>query len=124
MQQKDIEKFAFLYLCGKKDRAMLTGKKRMTFQDFDRLVYITDVLGLDQMNLEIWNRFSPQFKEQLKALEGFFKDGCNDPEFKEYREDTQIHDEWFTDFCESAPDDEARELLINVFDVFQEEEKS
>lgn len=124
MRQKDMEKFAFLYLCGRKDRAMLTGKKRMTFQDFDRLVYITDVLGLDQMNLEIWNRFSPQFKEQLNALEGFFKDSCDDPEFKEYREDMQIHDEWFTDFCKSVPDDEARALLINTFDVFQEEEKS
>lgn len=122
MQQKDMEKFAFLYLCGQKDRAMLTGKKKMTFQDFDRLVYITDVLGLDQMNLEIWNRFSPQFKEQLNALEGFFKDGCSDSEFREDREDTQAHDKWFTDFCESAPDVETRELLINIFDIFHEEE--
>lgn len=53
MHQKDIEKFAFLYLCGQRDRDILTGKERMTFEDFDRLFYITDFLGLDQMNLEI-----------------------------------------------------------------------
>ena len=41
MGQKDIEKFAFLFLCGKKDRDILLGKARMTFSDFDRLTYLT-----------------------------------------------------------------------------------
>lgn len=35
MQQKDMEKFAFLYMCGQEDRDLLNGKKRMTFQDFN-----------------------------------------------------------------------------------------
>lgn len=122
MQQKDMERFAFLYLCGKKDRRMLAGKERMTFEDFDRLVYIADFLGLDQMNLEIWNRFSPQFRPQLEALEGLFKENCGDIGFREDKDDIQIHDKWLVDFCDSAPDDEARKLLINVFDVFHEEE--
>lgn len=122
MHQKDVERFAFLYLCGQKDRAMLAGKKRMTFQDFDRLVYIADVLGLDQMNLEIWNRFSPQFKGQLEALEGLFKEDCDDMEFREDRGEIQNHAQWFEDFCDSAPDSEAKEFLINIFDVFHEEE--
>ena len=43
MRQKDMERFAFLYLCGQRDKNLLAGEERMTFQDFDRLVYITDV---------------------------------------------------------------------------------
>ena len=46
MHQEDIEKFAFLYLCGQRDRDLLAGKERMTFEDFDRLSYITDFLGV------------------------------------------------------------------------------
>lgn len=118
MKQKDTERFAFLYLCSEKDRRMLAGKERMTFDDFDRLIYITDFLGLDQMNLEIWNRFSLQFRPQLEALEGLLKENCSDMGFREDKEDIRVHDKWLADFCESVPDDEARKLLINVFDVF------
>ena len=69
MRQKDIEKFAFLYLCGQRDKDILAGKERMTFQDFDRLTYITDFLELDQMNLEIWN------SENMRMISGFTING-------------------------------------------------
>ena len=34
--------FAFLFLCGKRDRAILMGIEKMTFSDLDRLTYVTD----------------------------------------------------------------------------------
>ncbi len=37
MHQKDMERFAFLFLCGKRDREILLGKEKMTFSDLDRL---------------------------------------------------------------------------------------
>ena len=46
MHQKDMERFAFLFLCGKRDREILLGKEKMTFSDLDRLTYVTDFLGL------------------------------------------------------------------------------
>lgn len=52
--KKDVERFAFLYLCGVKDKHMLLGKERMTFIDFERLTYLTDFFGLTDYNLEIW----------------------------------------------------------------------
>lgn len=82
MHQKDIERFAFLYLCGRRDRAILAGTERMTFEDFDRLAYITDFLGMDQMNLEIWNLFSWQFCEQFQAIERLRKENCRNMEFR------------------------------------------
>ena len=52
MHQSDIERFAFLFLCGKRDRAILMGIEKMTFSDLDRLTYVTDFLGLKLYNLE------------------------------------------------------------------------
>lgn len=115
MYQRDMERFAFLYLCGQRDRKLLTGEERMTFQDFDRLYYITDFLGLHQMNLEIWDRFSPQFKGQFEALERFLNENYNDTEAGGYEEDIQVYNKWFEDFCDAAPDDAAREFLIKEF---------
>ena len=54
MHQKDIERFAFLFLCGKRDRAILAGKEKMTFSDLNRLIYLLDYLGLDAYSLGIW----------------------------------------------------------------------
>ena len=33
MHQRDMERFAFLFLCGKRDRAILLGKEKMTFSE-------------------------------------------------------------------------------------------
>ncbi|WP_418417669.1 hypothetical protein [Blautia sp.] len=57
MHQSDIERFAFLFLCGKRDRAILLGREKMTFSDLDRLTYVTDFLGLTRLNLDIWNHY-------------------------------------------------------------------
>lgn len=121
MHQKDIEKFAFLYLCGQRDRDLLAGKERMTFEDFDRLSYITDFLGLDQMNLEIWNRFSPQFSRQFEAVGRLLKENCRDMELQEYEDDLRLYDRWLMQFCADAPDQETQEYLLKVMDLLIEE---
>ena len=38
MNQADIEKYAFLYFCGEKDRDILLENRKMTFEDLERLV--------------------------------------------------------------------------------------
>lgn len=65
MHQKDVERFAFLYLCGTKDRHMLLEKERMTFSDFERLTYLTDFFGLTDYNLEIWGSLQSSLKVSL-----------------------------------------------------------
>lgn len=117
MHQKDIERFAFLYLCGQRDRELLAGRENMTFQDFDRLIYITASLGFNQMNLEIWNRFSPKFTEQLGAMEKLYEENGENMEFREYEEDETFHDKWVVDFCSGAPNEEVRELLSDIFGI-------
>lgn len=77
MHQKDMERFAFLFLCGKRDREILLGKEKMTFSDLDRLTYMTDFLGLNLYNLEIWNEYAGQFGEQFRQLELLYDETCS-----------------------------------------------
>jgi hypothetical protein len=121
MHQKDMERFAFLYLCGQRDRELLAGTERMTFEDFDRLAYITDFLGLDQMNLEIWNQFSPQFRGQFQAIERVLEETCGDREVGVYEDDLRLYDRWLVQFCADAPDLKAQEYLAEVMDLLMEE---
>ncbi len=121
MHQKDMERFAFLYLCGQRDREILAGTERMTFEDFDRLAYITDFLGLDQMNLAIWNQFSPQFSGQFQAIERILEENCRDMEFRVYEDDLRLYDRWLAQFCADAPDKESQEYLAEVMNLLMEE---
>ena len=62
VHQVDMERFTFLFLCGKRDRRILQGKEKMTFSDLDRLTYVTDFLGLTRLNLDIWHHYGEQFQ--------------------------------------------------------------
>ena len=77
MHQRDMERFAFLFLCGKRDRAILLGKEKMTFSDLDRLTYVSDFLGFKLYNLEIWNEYAGQFSEQFRQLELLYDETCS-----------------------------------------------
>ena len=43
MNQADIEKYAFLYFCGEKDRDILLENRKMTFEDLERFSYLTEL---------------------------------------------------------------------------------
>lgn len=112
MHQKDVERFAFLYLCGTKDRHMLLEKERMTFSDFERLTYLTDFFGLTDYNLDIWGKFAEQFKSQFNALCEMYEEvdlnSYEESDLGEHDEDGQLYDIWVRDFCRQAPNKELR----------------
>ena len=94
MHQSDIERFAFLFLCGKRDREILLGKEKMTFSDLDRLTYVSDFLGFKLYNLEI----SWAFTEA----------------------DEHLHDRWLQEFCRRVPD---REIQIQLEKIIKQQYK-
>ena len=51
------EKRKFLNLCGKRDRALLSGKKRMTLGDMERLTYLTEFFELENYGIALWKEF-------------------------------------------------------------------
>lgn len=112
MHQRDMERFAFLFLCEKRDRDILMGKEKMTFSDFDRLTYITDFLGLKLYNLEIWNTYSEQFTDQFQRLEQLYEDTFDNESWD--TEETDIHDQWIQEFCRQVSDRRNRKKLEEI----------
>lgn len=50
MNQADIEKYAFLYFCGEKDRDILLENRKMTFEDLERFSYLTDLFRVSEIS--------------------------------------------------------------------------
>lgn len=114
MHQRDMERFAFLFLCGKHDRGILLGKEKMTFSDLDRLTYITDFLGLKLYNLEIWNTYSGQFAEQFQRLEQLYDETSSIVSWDPTEADEHLHDRWIWDFCGQVLDRKSRKQLKEI----------
>lgn len=110
MHQKDIERFAFLFLCGKRDRAILTGKEKMTFSDLNRLIYLLDYLGLDAYSLEIWSEYGGQFKDQLEQLKEIYDETAGIVSWDPAEEDER-QEQWIREFLLQVPDRNSRKLL-------------
>lgn len=114
MHQSDIERFAFLFLCGKHDRDILLGKKKMTFSDLDRLTYLTDFLGLKSYNLEIWNEYARQFGEQFRQLERLYDEALSIAPEALAETDEPPYDRWVKEFCRQVPDRRSRKALEQI----------
>ena len=110
MHQKDIERFAFLFLCGKRDRAILAGKEKMTFSDLNRLVYLLDYLGLDAYSLEIWSEYGGQFKDQLEQLKEIYDETAGIVSWDPAEEDER-QEQWIREFLRQVADRNSRKLL-------------
>lgn len=110
MHQKDIECFAFLFLCGKRDRAILTGKEKMTFSDLNRLIYLLDYLGLDAYSLEIWSEYGGQFKDQQEQLKEIYDETAGIVSWDPAEEDER-QEQWIREFLRQVPDRNSRKLL-------------
>lgn len=104
MRREDLEKFAFLYMCREKDRDILLGKERMTFLDFDRLLYLTEILGLSLYRQEIWNVFAGQFGEQFQQLEQLYEETFSLVPYAPEETEEEQKQQWLRDFCKTAPD--------------------
>lgn len=107
MELKDLERFAFLYLCKEEDRELLLGKKEMKFSDFDRLTYLADFFGFETYAVEIWNQYAGGFQKEFQHMEEVVEQkgkGC-------YLEEISVQDRWLFDFCKGAPDKFAQACL-------------
>ena len=99
VHQVDMERFAFLFLCGNRDRRILQGKEKMTFSDLDRLNYITDFLGLKLYGLEIWNKYAGQFREQFQQLQRLYDETSSIVPYDPSETDEDQQEQWVKDFC-------------------------
>lgn len=104
MNQGEIERRTFWSLCGERDRKILDGKEKMTFTDFERLMYITDFLGLDHYNIAICNQFSRQFETQFQEL----PQEVVDWDETEVESEETIREQWIEEFYSQIPEEKLR----------------
>lgn len=109
MNQADIEKYAFLYFCGEKDRDILLENRKMTFEDLERFSYLTDFFGFQKYHAQIWNKFSGQFEEKFEALEHLYEESADIvrdnyiSQNQEDLDDTDQQTQWKNNFLRNAP---------------------
>lgn len=115
MSQGDMERLLFLSLCGKRDRAILMGKENMTFPDLERLMYITDFLGLDCYNIEICNQYAGQFEEHFWQLEALDEETLDIVSWDQTEVDEEQRDRWIEDFFSQIPDKDIKKCLEHIF---------
>lgn len=109
--RQELERMAFLYLCGGRDRKLLSGKGRMTFTDFDRLLYITDLIGFSELNLEIWETYSGHFQKQIQEFERWVQDSTDDMVFNLTERENDMSEKWVEDFLGQIPDRKSEKIV-------------
>lgn len=109
--RQELERMAFLYLCGGRDRKLLSGKGRMTFTDFDRLLYITDLIGFSELNLEIWETYSGHFQKQFQEFERWVQDSSDDMVFNLTERENGMSEKWVEDFLGQIPDQKSEKIV-------------
>ena len=119
MHQQEVEYFAFLFFCGKKDRELLMGQRRMTFGEFERLAYLTDFLGFDAYSFKLWNQYAQEFERELQEVQSREMDGEENGVwvsafFREREEDRQ--QKWIEEFFGNVPDKRGRQQLGEILE--------
>lgn len=119
MHQQEVEYFAFLFFCGKKDRELLMGQRNMTFGEFERLVYLTDFLGFDAYSFKLWNQYAQEFERELQEVQSREMDGEENGVlvsefFREREEDRQ--QKWIEEFFGNVPDKRGRQQLGEILE--------
>ena len=73
MNQADIEKYAFLYFCGEKDRDILLENRKMTFEDLERFSYLTDLFGFQKYRARSGTNFPGSLKKNSRRWNIYMK---------------------------------------------------
>lgn len=114
MGQVEKQKEVFLSVCGQHDYNLLMGKETMTQTDFERITYITTVLGYSSCTQE---SISEHLELACKEAERTDREFDILKDYPEYYEDEKVYeqiDEWIEDFISQAPPakrDEIRQLI-------------
>lgn len=111
MKKEEREQSAFLCLCGDRDLKILTGLERMTFGDFNRLEYLTDFLGFERLNTELWRQFAPYFTEKFQKQIELCMEWEEGLDFSELEEEIRKQELWVKEFCRNVPNQRQRKRV-------------
>lgn len=108
MEQLEKERNMFLSLCSPHDRELLTGRLKMTLQDFERLTYLTMALDyveyaldLHKQYMDFTNILSEQLERESQILAGY-------PDYYLDENTAEKYRKWIDNFCNHIPADKQK----------------
>lgn len=108
MYSAEEERSIFRFLCNEADLELIEGKVEMTYEDFERIIYILDALHFCKMEMELWNRLQGKFDDEPDEWEA---------ENFNIKEEAARYTKWLVNFCEAAPDETAKDRLARIFEL-------
>lgn len=105
------EKLIFLSLCSERDGKRITGAIDLHIRDFERIVCLLDMLGLNHFLLE-FEMSHPDLLEQLaNKIENDVKLGDE----KKLNMERNIRQQWLEEFCNQLPSQVMRVYIKELF---------
>lgn len=105
MEQLEKEESMFLSLCSPHDRDLLTGRLKMTLQDFERLTYLTMALGYEDYSLDLHKRYMDYTNILAEQIERESQILADYPAYYLDEDTTEKYQKWTNDFCNYIPAD-------------------
>lgn len=95
------EKDTFLKKCSKEDQEKISGMRKMSYEDFERLTYLAASLGFAGYEVELYNTFGPNFQKKYEAqVREWQRDGWESEEPEEIEAEMAKRASWLEEFIE------------------------
>lgn len=108
--QTEKEKRLFLSLCSSSDADLLLGKKPMSVNDFERLYYLIDSLGLEHYSLEL----ALEKGDLMEKLADSMDKKLESRSFC-LEKDIKIQETWIHEFLDQLPDEKLKKYIGEIF---------
>lgn len=108
MKQLEKEESTFLSLCSPHDRDLLTGRTKMTLQDFERLTYLTMALDYVEYSLDLHKRYIEYTTTLSEQIERESKILADYPAYYLDEDTAEKYQKWIDDFCNHIPADKQK----------------
>ncbi len=102
-EKTQTEEALFISLCGKKDKAILTGKEKMTLCDLERFLFITRRLELFDYEFYLSEKYYELFKKIVEVVDRQFDILSEYPEYIRDEGIFELQEGWLADFYEQLP---------------------
>ena len=102
-EKAQSEESFFISLCGKRDKAILTGKEKMTLYELERFLFIVRKLELYDYEFYLSEKYYELFKRIVEQVDRQFDILSDYPEYIRDEEIFERQESWLMNFYEQLP---------------------
>lgn len=108
MERVDVERIFFCYLAGHEMADFMVGQKPMTYEEFDKIIYLLMKLHFHDLVCELWDQYYETFEAEIEKSNEMPCDS---------HEEVLKYDRWMNEFCAGAPTKRLRDILGTIFEA-------